>query len=82
MMRKKILHRGWLSAEGPSSKDGVYFCSGGDQNARGHQGYVGEDGQHRLNILEVQRLICFMPKVVIAVVPGWAVGAVIATCRL
>jgi naphthoate synthase len=64
-----------LSAEGPSSKDGIYsFCSGGDQNARGHQGYVGEDGQHRLNILEVQRLIRFMPKVVIAVVPGWAVG--------
>ena len=64
-----------LSAEGPSSKDGVYsFCSGGDQNARGNQGYVGDDGQHRLNILEVQRLIRFMPKVVIAVVPGWAVG--------
>ena len=64
-----------LSAEGPSTKDGVYsFCSGGDQNARGHQGYVGDDGQHRLNILEVQRLIRFMPKVVIAVVPGWAVG--------
>ena len=64
-----------LSAEGPSSKDGVYsFCSGGDQKARGHQGYVGEDGYHRLNILEVQRLIRFMPKAVIAVVPGWAVG--------
>ena len=64
-----------LSAEGPSTKDGVYsFCSGGDQKARGHQGYVGEDGYHRLNILEVQRLIRFMPKVVIAVVPGWAVG--------
>ncbi|WP_206604199.1 1,4-dihydroxy-2-naphthoyl-CoA synthase [Aquimarina sediminis] len=64
-----------LSAEGPSTKDGVYsFCSGGDQNARGHQGYVGDDGRHRLNILEVQRLIRFMPKVVIAVVPGWAVG--------
>ncbi|KAB2817506.1 MAG: 1,4-dihydroxy-2-naphthoyl-CoA synthase [Bacteroidetes bacterium] len=64
-----------LSAEGPSPKDGVYsFCSGGDQKARGHQGYVGEDGMHRLNILEVQRLIRFMPKVVIAVVPGWAVG--------
>ncbi len=64
-----------LSAEGPSPKDGVYaFCSGGDQRARGHQGYVGEDGYHRLNILEVQRLIRFMPKVVIAVVPGWAVG--------
>ncbi|WP_200825140.1 MULTISPECIES: 1,4-dihydroxy-2-naphthoyl-CoA synthase [Aquimarina] len=64
-----------LSAEGPSTKDGIYsFCSGGDQNARGHQGYVGDDGRHRLNILEVQRLIRFMPKVVIAVVPGWAVG--------
>ena len=45
-----------LSGEGPSSKDGVFaFCSGGDQKARGHQGYVGEDGYHRLNILEVQR---------------------------
>src|SRR5690606_539492 len=63
------------SAEGPSPKDGVYsFCSGGDQKTRGHQGYVGEDGYHRLNILEVQRLIRFTPKVVIAVVPGWAVG--------
>ncbi|MGB5371294.1 MAG: 1,4-dihydroxy-2-naphthoyl-CoA synthase [Flavobacteriaceae bacterium] len=64
-----------LTGEGPSTKDGVYsFCSGGDQKARGAQGYVGEDGMHRLNILEVQRLIRFMPKVVIAVVPGWAVG--------
>lgn len=64
-----------LSAEGPSTKDGVYsFCSGGDQSTRGQKGYVGEDGAHRLNILEVQRLIRFMPKVVIAVVPGWAVG--------
>ena len=64
-----------LSGEGPSAKDGKWaFCSGGDQRARGHQGYVGDDGYHRLNILEVQRLIRFMPKVVIAVVPGWAVG--------
>jgi naphthoate synthase len=64
-----------LSAEGPSPKDGVHsFCSGGDQNARGFQGYVDDDGMPRLNILEVQRLIRFMPKVVIAVVPGWAVG--------
>ena len=64
-----------LSAEGPSPKDGVYsFCSGGDQRARGEQGYVDEDGVARLNILEVQRLIRFMPKAVIAVVPGWAVG--------
>jgi len=50
------------------------FCSGGDQKARGERGYVGGDGNHRLNILEVQRLIRFMPKVVIAVVNGWAVG--------
>jgi naphthoate synthase len=64
-----------LSAEGPSSKDGVYsFCSGGDQKSRGQKGYVGDDNYHRLNILDVQRMIRFMPKVVIAVVPGWAVG--------
>ena len=64
-----------FSAEGPSSKDGVFsFCSGGDQKARGDEGYIGKDGYHRLNILEVQRLIRFMPKAVIAVVPGWAVG--------
>ncbi len=64
-----------LSGEGPSPKDGVYaFCSGGDQRARGQQGYVDDEGVPRLNILEVQRLMRFMPKVVIAVVPGWAVG--------
>ncbi|TNE70210.1 1,4-dihydroxy-2-naphthoyl-CoA synthase [bacterium] len=64
-----------LSGEGPSPKDGGWaFCSGGDQNARGHQGYVDDDGTPRLNILECQRVIRFMPKVVIAVVPGWAVG--------
>lgn len=64
-----------FSGEGPSPKDGGWaFCSGGDQNARGHQGYVDDDGTPRLNILEVQRLMRFMPKVVIAVVPGWAVG--------
>ncbi len=64
-----------LSGEGPSPKDGVFsFCSGGDQRSRGHQGYIDDDGIPRLNILEVQRLIRFMPKIVIAVVPGWAVG--------
>lgn len=64
-----------LTGEGPSPRDGVHaFCSGGDQKVRGKKGYVGSDGLHRLNILEVQRLIRFMPKVVIAVVPGWAVG--------
>jgi naphthoate synthase len=64
-----------LTGEGPSPKDGIYsFCSGGDQNVRDKRGYKGEDGIARLNILEVQRLIRFMNKVVIAVVPGWAVG--------
>ena len=64
-----------LTGEGPSPKDGVWaFCSGGDQKARGKEGYMDEQGVGRLNILEVQRLIRFMPKVVIAVVPGWAVG--------
>ena len=64
-----------LSGEGPSPKDGGWaFCSGGDQRVRDKRGYRGADGVHRLNILEVQRLIRFMNKAVIAVVPGWAVG--------
>ena len=64
-----------LSGEGPSSKDGGWaFCSGGDQNARGHQGYIDDQGIPRLNILEIQRLIRFMPKVVICVARGWVVG--------
>ncbi len=64
-----------LSAEGPSEKDGVWsFCSGGDQRVRDKRGYRGGDGVNRFNILDVQRIIRFMNKVVIAVVPGWAVG--------
>ncbi len=74
-----------LTGNGPSPKDGVWsFCSGGDQRIRGKDGYKYADGDSaeaidpgrlgRLHILEVQRLIRFMPKVVIAVVPGWAVG--------
>ena len=64
-----------LSAEGPSEKDGVWsFCSGGDQRVRDKRGYRGGDGLNRFNILDVQRKIRFMNKVVIAVVPGWAVG--------
>lgn len=64
-----------LSSEGPSPKDGKYaFCSGGDQTARGELGYVDDSGVGRLNILEVQRLIRFVPKAVICVVNGWAVG--------
>jgi naphthoate synthase len=71
-----------LTGNGPSPKDGGWaFCSGGDQRIRGKDGYKyeGERGVDptrlgRLHILEVQRLIRFMPKIVIAVVPGWAVG--------
>lgn len=63
-----------LSGEGPA-KDGKYsFCSGGDQRVRGPKGYEGGDGVQRLNVLDIQRLIRFMSKVVICVVPGWAVG--------
>ncbi len=64
-----------LTGEGPSPKDGKWaFCSGGDQNVRGSAGYKDETGTPRLNVLDLQRLIRFMGKVVIAVVPGWAVG--------
>lgn len=72
-----------LTGNGPSPKDGGWaFCSGGDQRIRGKDGYkyVDDGGVPdpaklgRLHILEVQRVIRFMPKVVIAVVPGWAVG--------
>lgn len=71
-----------LTGNGPSPKDGGWaFCSGGDQRIRGRDGYQYADGTGgdaaatgRLHILEVQRLIRFMPKVVIAVVPGWAAG--------
>jgi naphthoate synthase len=67
-----------LTGNGPSAKDGGWaFCSGGDQRIRGKNGYEYADGSTstgRLHILEVQRLIRFMPKVVIALVPGWAAG--------
>ena len=77
-----------LTGNGPSAKDGGWaFCSGGDQRIRGRDGYqyaevpaaAGPDSVEpgrtgRLHILEVQRLIRFMPKIVIAVVPGWAAG--------
>jgi naphthoate synthase len=72
-----------ITGNGPSPKDGGWaFCSGGDQRVRGRDGYqYSDDGGSRdasrvgrLHILEVQRLIRFMPKVVIAVVPGWAAG--------
>ena len=74
-----------LTGNGPSPKDGGWaFCSGGDQRIRGRDGYRYAEGDGaetidparagRLHILEVQRLIRMMPKVVIAVVPGWAAG--------
>ena len=64
-----------LTGEGPSAKDGGWaFCSGGDQRVRAKRGYKGLDGVNKFNILDVQRQIRFMNKVVIAVVPGWAVG--------
>ncbi len=65
-----------LTGNGPSPKDGVWaFCSGGDQRVRGDSGYEYEPGSAgRLHILEVQRLIRFMPKVVIALVSGWTAG--------
>ena len=74
-----------LTGNGPSAKDGGWaFCSGGDQRIRGRDGYRYAEGDDaasidpaktgRLHILEVQRLVRMMPKVVIAVVPGWAVG--------
>lgn len=63
-----------LTGEGPA-KDGKYaFCSGGDQKIRGHAGYVGDDGIPRLNVLDLQRLIRSMPKPVIALVAGYAIG--------
>ena len=74
-----------ITGNGPSPKDGVRaFCSGGDQRIRGKDGYKYAEGEDaasidpaktgRLHILEVQRLVRMMPKVVIAVVPGFAVG--------
>jgi naphthoate synthase len=74
-----------LTGNGPSPKDGGWaFCSGGDQRIRGKDGYKYAEGETantikpgrtgRLHILEVQRLIRFMPKIVICVVPGWAAG--------
>ncbi|WP_129359123.1 MULTISPECIES: 1,4-dihydroxy-2-naphthoyl-CoA synthase [Micrococcaceae] len=74
-----------LTGNGPSPKDGGWaFCSGGDQRIRGRDGYRYAEGDTadsidparagRLHILEVQRLIRTMPKVVVAVVSGWAAG--------
>ncbi len=64
-----------LTGNGPSPKDGKWaFCAGGDQSVRGHAGYVGADGVARLNVLELQRIMRTMPKPVIALVAGYAIG--------
>ncbi|MEO0563510.1 MAG: 1,4-dihydroxy-2-naphthoyl-CoA synthase [Chloroflexota bacterium] len=64
-----------LTGEGPSPRDGVHaFCAGGDQKVRGQAGYVGDDGVARLNVLFLQRIIRTMPKPVIALVNGYAIG--------
>ena len=63
-----------LTGNGPS-KDGKYsFCSGGDQKVRGNAGYIGKDGVPCLNVLKLQRIIRSMPKPVIALVAGYAIG--------
>lgn len=58
-----------LTGQGPDA-----FCAGGDQKVRGHAGYVGNDGVPRLNVLDLQKLIRYMPKPVIAMVAGYAIG--------
>ncbi len=63
-----------LTGVGPA-RDGKYaFCAGGDQSVRGHGGYIDDQGVPRLNVLDVQKLIRSMPKVVIALVAGYAIG--------
>ena len=59
---------------GPAEDGAFAFCAGGDQSVRGDGGYVGEDGLPRLNVLDLQRIIRSLPKVVIALVAGYAIG--------
>jgi len=64
-----------LTGNGPSPKDGKWaFCAGGDQSVRGYAGYVDQGGMARLNVLELQRIMRTMPKPVIALVAGYAIG--------
>ena len=63
-----------LTGAGPHTDGKHAFCAGGDQSVRGTAGYVGDDGVPRLNVLDLQRLIRSMPKVVIALVAGYAIG--------
>jgi naphthoate synthase len=63
-----------FTGAGPAADGGWAFCAGGDQSVRGDGGYVDEDGLPRLNVLDLQRLIRSLPKVVIALVAGYAIG--------
>ena len=63
-----------LTGVGPAEDGGYAFCAGGDQSVRGEGGYVDEEGMPRLNVLDLQRLIRSLPKVVIALVAGYAIG--------
>ena len=63
-----------FTGAGPAADGGWAFCSGGDQSVRGDGGYVDEAGLPRLNVLDLQRLIRSLPKVVIALVAGYAIG--------
>jgi len=63
-----------FTGAGPAADGGYAFCAGGDQSVRGDGGYVGDDGLPRLNVLDLQRLIRSLPKVVIALVAGYAIG--------
>ncbi|MFM8545244.1 MAG: 1,4-dihydroxy-2-naphthoyl-CoA synthase [Vulcanococcus sp.] len=63
-----------FTGAGPAPDGGYAFCAGGDQSVRGDGGYVGDDGLPRLNVLDLQRLIRSLPKVVIALVAGYAIG--------
>ena len=63
-----------FTGAGPAPDGGYAFCAGGDQSVRGDGGYLGDDGLPRLNVLDLQRLIRSLPKVVIALVAGYAIG--------
>ena len=63
-----------FTGAGPAADGGWAFCAGGDQSVRGDGGYVDDDGLPRLNVLDLQRLIRSLPKVVIALVAGYAIG--------
>jgi naphthoate synthase len=65
-----------------TGEGGKAFCSGGDQSVRGHGGYVGSDKVPRLNVLDLQKQIRSIPKPVVAMVAGWAIGGVHVVCDL